>query len=231
MKVIRKRSEELQQAIIRNRKLLKDLSDTVAEVMSNKIELPQNVTYVFVPRVYTRPAFWPEVYAMASIWDYIPFGGAGPMDPQIAIHLEKGRLAYKADPTPEPAQSSLGPTPEPSQPSLRESILGNPDLFMPLSEAIAKVLANHNITFNTNETFAFIPVAVKKPIFKGQLPTGIPLNNPHSLPAMMIAEQRMWWRLYYVEEFDIEIDPGTIIDGIPAPELLVALEQQRLKFG
>ena len=232
MKVIRKRTEELQQAIIRNPNLLKDLSQTVAEVIGERIQLPENATYVFVPRVYSRPAFWPEVYAMASIWERIPFGGAGPMDPQIAIRLDKDRIAYQAikDPTPEPCRPSSGPTPEPSQPSLREDILRNSDLFVPLSMAIAKVLANHNITFNTNETFAFIPVAVIKPVFTGQIAAGTPMPIPPSLPAMMMAEQRMW-RLYYAEEFDLELDPGVIIDGIPAPELLVALEQQRIGFG
>ena len=143
------------------------------------------------------------------------------MDPQIAIHLDKDRIAY---------QAVEDPTPEPIQPNLREDILRNSDLFVPLSEAIAKVLANHNITFNTNETFAFIPVSVIKPVFTGQITAGTPMPIPPSLPAMLMAEQRMW-KLYYAEEFDLELDPGVIIDGIPAPELLVALEQQRIGFG
>ena len=34
---------------------------------------------------------------------------------------------------------------------------------------------------------------------------------------------------FRMEEY--EFDPGVIIDGIPAPEILQALEQQRIAYG
>ena len=210
MKLIADRTEELQQGILRNPSLLKELSQTVAKVIGEKIALPTDTTYVFVPRVYSRPTFWPEVYAMASVLEHIPFGGAGPIDPQIAKYLEKDRMAHHAT---KDSTSESNPT------SMREDILKNPKLFMPLSEAIAKVLANHNVTFKANETFSFIPVVVKKPIFNGQVTAVAPL-----------AENSIW-ELNHTEELDVVLDPGIIINGIPAPDLLVALEQQRIGWN
>lgn len=218
MKTIRKRSEELQQTILDSPALLKDLSEKVAEVLGNRITLPENATYVFVPKVYSRPTFWPEVYATASLRERIPFGGAGPLDPQIAKQLNEGRITY---------QMAKDPTPEPSRSSLRMDILRNPELFLQLSEAFAGVLAEHGVTFNKDETFAFIPVVVKKPVFAGQLAAGTPLPDPPAMYATMIAAHSLWEH-YHIEEF--EFDPGVIIDGIPAPEILLALEQQRIRY-
>jgi hypothetical protein len=82
--MIPKRSEELRQTILGSPALLKALSEKVADVLGDSVALPENTTYVFVPRVYSRPTFWPEVYATASVRERIPFGGAGPLDPEIA---------------------------------------------------------------------------------------------------------------------------------------------------
>jgi hypothetical protein len=221
MKVIEKRSEELQQAILSNPALLSELSEKVAGVLGGRVSLPEGATYVFVPRVYSRPTFWPEVYATASVSEYIPFGGAGPMDPHVARQLNEMRISFQAvkDPTPEPAGSSF----------LRKEILRNPELFMQLSETIAGVLEQHGVGFAKDETFAFIPVVVNKPIFSSQPTWGTPMPIPPSKPVMRAAVGSAMAHFDYYE-FEYEFDPGTIINGIPAPEILQALEQQRIAY-
>lgn len=224
MKILQKRSKELQQSIVRNQDLLKDLSHIIDKMMSGRIELPDDKTYVFVPRVYSRPVFWPEIYTAASIRERIPFGGAGPLDPQLAVLLDKDRIS---------TARILDPTPEPAKTDLRTQILNDPKLFLQLSEALTEVLSKHDVSFEANETFAFIPVVVDKPMFKGQLAAGTPMPIPPSVQAMIMAERRLW-EIHLTEElefdFEIEFDPGVIIDGIPAPEILVALEQVRIKY-
>jgi hypothetical protein len=224
MKVNQKRSEELQQTILTSPDLLRELSEKVAGVLGDRVTLSEGATYVFVPRVYSRPTFWPEVYATASIIERIPFGGAGPLDPQVAKQLNEMRVAYQTveDPSPEPANSRL-----------RREILHNPELFLQLSETLAEVLTQHGVTFAKDETYAFIPVIVKKPVFSGQLAWGTPMPIPPSRPAMRVASDRVVAHFDYYEfnfEFEYELDPGTIIDGIPAPEILQALEQQRIVY-
>ncbi len=218
MKLIHKRSEELQQTILGSPALLKELSEKVAEVLDDRIKLPENATYVFVPRVYSQPTFWPEVYATASVREYIPFGGAGPLDPQIAHKLNEGRITY---------QAVKDSNPLPARPSLRMDILRSPELFLQLSETLAGVLAEHGVTFGKEETFAFVPVVVKKPLFAGQLAAATPFPLPSPAAVIVAAAHRMWEH-YHFEEFEFEFDPGVIIDGIPAPEILLALEQQRI---
>ena len=96
MKMIPKRSEELRQSILGSPALLKALSEKVADVLGDSVALPENTTYVFVPRVYSRPTFWPEVYATASVRERIPFGGAGPLDPEIAKVMDQERITYQS---------------------------------------------------------------------------------------------------------------------------------------
>lgn len=216
MKVIRKRSEELQEIILGSPDLLKALSEKIAGVLGDQIKLPKNASYVFIPRVYRRPTFWPEVYVAASYMEHIPFGGAGPLDPQVAKQLNEIRIPYQA------VEDS---NPLPPRVNMRMEILRNPELFLQLSEGLAGVLAGHGITFSKDETYAFIPVVVKKPVFAGQLATVSPKPEPPQLAANGL------WQHYHIDEEEFEFDPGVIIDGIPAPEVLQALEQQRIAYG
>ena len=221
MKVISKRSEELQQAILGNPELLKALSEKIAEVLGERIALPENATYVFVPRVYRRPVFWPEVYVTASIRDYIPFGGAGPLDPHFALKLDKDRIAHQI-----PTQLVRDSNPLPAKVvNMRLEILRDPELFLPLSEGLAEVLAEHGISFAKDETFAFVPVVVKKPVFSGELAAVSPKPEPPQIVAHGM------WHHYHADQAEFEFDPGVIIDGVPAPEILQALEQQRIAYA
>jgi hypothetical protein len=227
MKINRKRSEELQQTIMSSPALMRELSEKVAELLGDHIALAEGTSYVFVPRVYTRPVFWPEVYTAASVVERIPYGVAGPLDPLIAKRLNKMRFSYKAvtDPTPEPA----GPTPQPSAALLRKAIMNKPELFMQLSESIAEVLTQHGVTFAKDETFAFIPVVVNRPLFNGQLAATTPIPVPPTKPAHLVA---LGNAMVEIEDdgFDFGTIPGVIINGIPAPEILLALEKQRIAY-
>ena len=225
MKVLPERSEELQQAIVRNQELLKNLSNRIAEVLKkNGIKLADDYTYVFVPQVYRKPVFRPEIYiASSSLKPFPPIGVAGPLDPQFAVIINNDRIRT--------VTTKKDPTPEPALPSLRKDILKNPDLFLALSESIAEIFSHHNIKFNTDETFAFIPLVVKRPLFEGQLAADdpVPVTSAHSLVTAVIDNP---WAQLQVDSFDWDsvFDPGVIINGIPAPEILVALERQRIGF-
>nr|MCU0296526.1 hypothetical protein [Candidatus Nanopelagicales bacterium] len=65
MKELTERSRELQDNILRNQALLRDLSERVAQVLKGQVELPEDTMYLFVPKVYRRPLFLPEVYMTA----------------------------------------------------------------------------------------------------------------------------------------------------------------------
>jgi len=229
MKEIRNRSDELQQTILGSPALLKALSEKVAAVLGDRVELPDDTTYVFVPKVYSRPTFWPEVYATGSKLEVIPFGGAGPLDPEIAKVMDQERITYQTqqEPGTDPTPWKLGPDPVPWRSALRRAILRSPELFMQLSESMAAVLAEHGVTFARDETFAFVPVLVKKPVFAGEMAASPTLPLPPPRLAARFAVHAGWAH-HHADEFVWEFDPGVIIDGIPAPEILQALEQQRI---
>ena len=169
MRELTERSLELRDTILRNRALLKDLTDRVAEVLAGKVELPEGTTYVFVPRVYRRPIFLPEIYVAATEQGVIRdrFGLAGPYDPWIVEILNQDRLelARKTDPTPQPIKE------------LRAQILGNPELLKGLSTAIAEVLDHHGVVLGAEETYGFDAVSVEQPVFAGQV-SATPLPSP-----------------------------------------------------
>ncbi|MCW3129423.1 MAG: hypothetical protein N2V75_04920 [Methanophagales archaeon] len=148
-----KRSEELRDRIIKDQKLLRDLSETISGILKGKVKLEEDETFAFVPLDYKKPIFAPEIFISegTSPIEKIPsFGIAGPYDPDILNVLEKYRL--RAD-DPVPIKS------------LREQILGNRALLKELSVGISKVLIQHGVAFETDETYAFLPVVFKKPVF------------------------------------------------------------------
>lgn len=219
MKELTERSRELQDTILRNPSLLKDLSERVAELLKGKVELPEDSVYLFMPKVYRRPLFLPEVYMMAVDLDRLPHGPwpkpgpfPGPLDPWLVHLLEKARIkdapipvshaAKQADPTPEPAGE------------LHQQILANPTLFVTLSEGIAEVLARHGVSLGQDETYAFEAVTLRRPVFGGELATPvIPLPPPRATLAPWAATPIHLPRWY---------------QGIPPVEMLVALERLRL---
>lgn len=148
------RSEELRYKISKDEKLLEDLSETIAKILKGKVEIADDETFAFVPLVYKKPVFTPEAFATNVAIERIPFGGAGPLDPDILVVLEKFRVM---DSNPLPATT------------LREQILGNRALMKELSEGISKVLRKHDVKFEADETYAFLPIVLKKAIFGPEL--------------------------------------------------------------
>lgn len=149
-----KRSEELRYRINNDGKLLKVLSKTISKILKGKVEIADDETFAFVPIVYKKPVFTPEAFTTNVAIGKIPFGGAGPLDPDILVVLENFRVM---DSNPLPADT------------LREQILGNRALMKELSEGISEVLREHDVTFEADETYAFLPIVLKKAIFGPEL--------------------------------------------------------------
>lgn len=215
MKELTERSRELQDTILRNQALLRDLSERIAQILKGQVELPEDSLYLFVPKVYRRPLFLPEVYMTAIDPDRLhwPRPFPGPLDPWIVHILEKERL---------PSAGKLaGPTPEPAAP-LQTQILGNPALFVALSEGIAEVLVRHGVTLGPDETYGFAAVTMRRPIFRGEAETPtLPLPPPRQAPAQ--------WHDWRAAQEQLRIPRW--FEGVPVPELLVELEQMRLGAG
>ena len=170
------RSEELRNNIIKNEKLLRDLSETISRILKGKVKLNDDETFAFVPLVYKKPVFMPEIFASVDSIAKIPsFGIAGPLDPDILDVLEKFRVKYD-DPVPIT--------------SLREQILSNKVLLNELSIGILEVLREHGVSFESDETYAFMPVVFKKPIFGPELFASLPLPIPvPSASLVMLGPQ------------------------------------------
>ena len=161
-------SRELRGRILRDKELLRDLSEKIAEILNGKVEIGEDETYAFVPLVYKKPIFAPEIFTSVVSIEMIPFGGAGPLDPEFAVVLEKYRVR---DDEPLPVGKSL-----------REQILSNKALLNELSEGISKVLMKHGVAFENDETYAFMPVVFKKPVFGHELFTSSHVFDPHPDP-------------------------------------------------
>jgi hypothetical protein len=145
------RSEELRDRIIKDEKLLRDLSETISGILKGKVKLEDDETFAFVPLVYNRPVFMPEIFISEDAIEKIPsFGIAGPLDPDILGVLEKFRVR---DDDPVPITT------------LREQILSNKMLLKELSVGISKVLRAHGVAFENDETYAFLPIVFNKPVF------------------------------------------------------------------
>ena len=54
-------SEELRDRIVRDEKLLSDLSEKISEILHGKVEIGEDEAYTFVPFVFKKPVFAPEV--------------------------------------------------------------------------------------------------------------------------------------------------------------------------
>ena len=167
------RSEELRDNIIKNEKLLRDLSETSSRILKGKVKLGDDETFVFVPLVYKKPVFMPEIFTTVNTIAKIPsFGIAGPLDPDLLDILEKFRVKYD-DPVPIT--------------SLREQILSNKELLNELSISILEVLREHGVAFESDETYAFMPVVFKKPIFGPELFASLPVPQPVPITAASLV--------------------------------------------
>jgi len=214
MKELRERSRALQEAILRNKALLAELTERVAGVLKGKVEVPEDQVYVLVPKVYRRPIFLPEVFMAAvdqgEIDDRI--GLVGPYDPWVVKILDKQRIAFHS--------VEKGNADDAYAADLREQILADPALFSELSHTVAGVLQEHGIALAPDETYAFDTVTLRRPIFEGEVSaTPFPLPKPSEASGGRFAAYR--------RRPELELMPRWF-EGIPAPEMLVVLERMRL---
>lgn len=219
-----KRSEEIRYRINNDEKLLKVLSKTISKILKGKVEIADDETFAFVPLVYKKPVFTPEAFTTNVAIGRIPFGGAGPLDPDILVVLENFRVM---DSNPLPADT------------LREQILSNRALMKDLSEGISEVLREHDVKFEADETYAFLPIVLKKAIFGPELfisprmkpdPTPWksdslvalgPQPEPPDQPALLRVST-----IALIEEYGIIPSP---LPGPLDPDLLHMLDKFRIR--
>jgi len=131
-------------------------------------------------------------------------------------------------------------TPESGMP-LGEQILGNKALLHELSEAVSSALKAHGVAISEDVMYVFSPVVYNRPTFAHEVfmdvtpmvaagphpdpsspvvvadPTPDPSPEPAIIAARHMASELVSWRI------------ARPIDGIPAPELLYALDMFRFK--
>lgn len=215
-----KRSEELRYRINNDGKLLKVLSKTISKMLKGKVEIADDETFAFVPLVYKKPVFAPEAFTTNVAIGKIPFGGAGPLDPDILVALENFRVM---DSNPIPADT------------LREQILGSRALMKDLSEGISEVLREHDVKFEADETYAFLPIVLKKAIFGPELFIS-PRMRPDPAPwKPSVASSLVTKPLGRVSTIVMIEEYGIIPSPLPGPldpDLLHMLDKFRIgKMG
>ncbi|MHC1623757.1 MAG: hypothetical protein ACXQTR_04115 [Candidatus Methanospirareceae archaeon] len=224
-------SKELRDRIIRDEILQRDLSEKVAEILNGKVKIEEDEAYTFVPIVYEKPVFAPEIlagpanvaasrmYAIGSKyshgWPWWWPWWIGLPAPEFLRILEELRL-WENDPTPEPAIP------------LGEQIVRNRDLLRDLAEGVSEILTKHGVVVSEDVMYVFSPMVYKRPIFAHELFTGVhaaefapeTLAGPTPQPSAEVAA-----KLLAVERIAIPWHDIGPIDGIPAPEIFYALEK------
>lgn len=205
------RSAELRYRISKDEKLLRELSETIAKILKGKVEIADGETFAFVPLVYKKPVFMPEAFTTNVAMEKIPFGGAGPLDPDIMTMLENFRVM---DSNPLPATT------------FREQILGSKALMKELSEGISKILMTHDIKFEDNETYAFLPIVLKKATFGPEVFTSSlaklgPQPEPPDQPELLGRIST----ITLIEQYGIIPSP---FPGPLDPDLLNVLDRFRI---
>jgi len=224
-------SKELRDRIIRDEILQRDLSEKVAEILNGKVKIEEDEAYTFVPIVYEKPVFAPEILAgpanvaasrMYAIRSKYSHGWPrwwpwwiGLPAPEFLRILEELRL-WETDPTPEPAIP------------LGEQIVRNRDLLRDLAEGVSEILTKHGVVVSEDVMYVFSPMVYKRPIFAHELFMGVYasefapeiLAGPTPEPSAEAAV-----KLLAAERTAIPWHDIGPIDGIPAPEIFYALEQ------
>lgn len=157
----------------------------------------------------------------------------GPMDPFSLKILERLRIRTKVSDDPIPIKSSD---------QLMRKIVGNRQLMRTLSEGIFKILQESGIKFNKHEGCVFTPVVFQAPVYAQKVGEAakfseIPGFGPQlyagadPTPEPAVTALKPFPGIIEMQRGQILL-PGVIIDrwwwiGIPAPELLEALQRIR----
>ncbi|KAF5432878.1 hypothetical protein C5S36_07820 [Candidatus Methanophagaceae archaeon] len=167
-------SEELRDRILRDKELLRDLSEKIAEILKGKVEIGKDEAYTFVPLVYEKSVFAPAIFAapvrLVGKTERPPWWWMGLPAPEILQHLEKYRVTEL--------------TPEPGMP-LGEQIIGNKELLRELSEGVSSVLKEHGVAISEDVMYVFSPIVYKKPIFAHEMFMSV---NPSKFAPMVFAD-------------------------------------------
>lgn len=218
-------SEELRDRILRDEKLLSDLSEKISEILNGKVEIGEDEAYTFVPFVFKKPIFAPEVLLGPNMLDNDRLSWwwwVGLPVPELLEALEQYRV------------NEL--TPKPGMP-LAKQIIGNKELFRELSECVSSVLKEHGVVISEDVMYVFSPIVYKKPIFApemlmsvipSQFVTNVSGDQIKVLP-IPLPGQAKWFLASEVYTPSIPMPPPKPVDGIPAPELLHALDRFRFK--
>ena len=209
-------SKELRDRIVRDERLQRDLSEKVAEILKERVKIGEGAAYTFVPIVYEKLVFAPEMlagpanvaasrmYATGLKYQHRWPWWIGLPAPEFLHILEKLRLR------------ETNPTPELSIP-LGEQIVRNTDLLRDLAEGVSEILNKHGVVVSEDVMYIFSPMVYKKPIFVHELFMGVHVSEfaPEMLAAtkLLAVESTSMWPI---------VGP---IDGIPAPEIFCALEK------
>lgn len=224
-------SREFRGRILRDKKLLRDLSEKIAEILNGKVEIGKDEAYTFVPFVYEKTVFAPEIFAgpvrrvgkmeLPPWW--WPWWWIGLPAPEILGILEKYRVTEL---TPE-LDMSLG-----------EQIISNKELLGELSEGVSSVLKEHGVAISEDVMYVFSPIVYKKPTFAHEMFMSVSPSkfapmvfaDPFKAIPITVPEPARWLWASAVYTPLIPLPPPTPIDGIPAPELLYALEKLEFRI-
>ncbi len=157
----------------------------------------------------------------------------GPMDPFSLKILERLRIRTKVSDDPIPIKTSD---------QLMRRIVGNGKLMRTLSEGIFEILRGNGIKFNKREGCVFTPVVFQAPVYAQKVGTAAKFSEIRGFGPQVYAgdDPTPEPAAVAMKPFPgiIEMQrgrtllPGVIIDrwwwiGIPAPELLEALQRLR----
>ncbi|MDY6930921.1 MAG: hypothetical protein SVJ22_03265 [Halobacteriota archaeon] len=221
-------SEELRDRILSDKKLLSHLSDKISEVLKGKVKIGEDESYTFVPVVQKKPVFAPEIfgrpyndreriiYRPPWWWPWI-----GIPAPDVLIYMEKHRIKDEM-------------IKDTDKKPLKEQILRNKELLGELSETVAGVLKEHGVVISEEVSYVFSPVVYKTPTFAHEMFMDVScLNHEMTMASKVIAyegptPQPSILSAREIISEDLAKRIVMPIDGIPAPELLYALDKLRL---
>jgi hypothetical protein len=235
-------SDGLRRRIVGDSRLQHELADTVDAVLKDRVLLDGGLAYTFVPLVAERPITAGDLFAtylgpQPEPPDYPAWARGHYVNPQpeppLPVNLTKifhkpepdpwvVRWPWIGVPSPELLQrlerhrisdvaSGDGPHPARSAEELAYRIMADRALTCALSRGIGSVLSRHGVVLAAGKNYSFVPVVYERPEFAGE--------------AMSPCAAMPWIR----DRSGGATAAGwaTQLDGIPPPELLRSLTDER----
>ncbi len=248
------KSEELKLQIAKNEKLLNELSKVTHEILLKHRILLNGYSYILEPRIFSydrretpeiavsarenmlkemvEEHFRKNVYLDDDFSNHVRcIPECGIVSPKILELFEKLRIKEIKNDSPVNISDSI---------ALIDNIVGNRLLLNELSETIFVLLSKHNIVLSENEGCVFTPFVFETPVYAQKIRKSVTddnlrgrgfgpqvLENPNPQPALSLKPFPG-----IIEHADEFLIPTVILKkwwwvGIPAPEMLIALEKIR----